>query len=253
MALKVLVVDDDANMRIILKKALQGIYGVEVVREAVNGKEAINFTSSFEPDVILMDVDMPEKNGVEASKEIVNILPDVFLVYVTGYPEYMKEAFEVYAFDYLLKPYKMERLVQTIMRIQQLIELREKNTSVSREISKVSNESLHNKVAVCMERNLALIDTGKITYVSREKRKTIIHTDDGKKIAVSETLDTLEKRVAGRSFIRTHRSYLVNLDKVVQIEPWSRNNYMLVFSNLKEVAYITEERYKELREKLFAT
>lgn len=253
MGIKVLVVDDDANMRLILKKTLQGIPRVEVVGEAVNGKEAIDLTSSLEPDVILMDVDMPERDGVEASKEIVDILPDVFLVYATGYPEYMKEAFEVYAFDYLLKPYNKERLIQTMTKIQQLVELREKNTSKSRELCVLGTGSIHNKLAVRIERKLALLDTDKITYISREKRKTIIHTDIGKKIVISETLDALEKRVTDRSFIRTHRSYLVNLDKVVQIEPWSRNNYMLVFGSLKEVAYITEERYRELREKLNVT
>lgn len=250
MRLKVLVVDDDANMRIILKKTLQGIYGVEVIGEAANGVEAINLAVSFEPDVIFMDVDMPKKDGVEASKEIVDILPDIFLVYATGHPEYMMEAFEVYAFDYLLKPYKKERLVQTIMRIQQLVALREKTISKKRKQTVSENRSIHNKVAVRIDRNLALLDTGKITYISREKRKTVIHNDDGKKIAVNESLDTLEKRIVDANFIRTHRSYLVNLDKVVGIEPWSRNNYMLVFSNSKEVAYITDDRYKELREKL---
>lgn len=250
MRLKVLVVDDDANMRIILKKTIEGIHGVEVIGEAANGVEAINHAISFEPDVIFMDVDMPKKDGVEASREIVDILPDIFLVYATGYPEYMTEAFEVYAFDYLLKPYKKERLVQTIMRIQQLVALREKFTSKSRKPTVLENRSINNKVAVRIDRNLVLLDTGKIIYISREKRKTVIHNDDGKKILVSESLDALEKRILDGSFIRTHRSYLVNLDKVVGIEPWSRNNYMLVFNNLKEVAYITEDRYKELREKL---
>lgn len=248
--LKVLVVEDDANMRLILKRALAGIQGVEVVGEAINGIEAVNLTARLEPDVIFMDVDLPEKDGIEASRGILDIIPDVFLIYATGHPEYMREAFEVYAFDYLLKPYKMERLVQTMTRIQQLVELREKSASKSRELSVMGSGSIKNKVAVRIERNLVLIDTGRITYISRERRKTIIRTDDGKKIITSESLDALEKRVTEVNFLRTHRSYLVNLDKVAEIQSWTRSNYMVVFGGLKEVAYITEERYKELQKKL---
>ncbi len=154
MVLKVLVVEDDPNMCLILKKALIRIPGVEVVGEAVNGTEAVNLTERLEPDVIFMDVELPEKDGIEASREILDILPNVFLIYATGHPEYMSEAFEVYAFDYLLKPYKMERLTQTMTKIQQLMEKRQKSISKNWDISIHGSGSIQNKVAVRIERKL---------------------------------------------------------------------------------------------------
>lgn len=72
-----------------------------------------------------MDVELPEKDGIEASREILDIIPDVFLVYATGHLEYMPEAFEVYAFDYLVKPYKLDRLIATTIKIQELLAQRE--------------------------------------------------------------------------------------------------------------------------------
>ncbi|KJR44433.1 Autolysis response regulater LytR [Desulfosporosinus sp. I2] len=249
MLLKVLIVEDDTNMRLILKRALIGINEVQVVGEAENGTEAVDLANKLEPNVIIMDVELPGKNGFEASKEILDIIPDVFLIYATGHPDYMPEAFEVYAVDYLLKPYKMERLIQTITKIQKLVEMRQRSTLKN---GKQITEPIciQHKVAVRNERYLSLIDTNIIVFINREKRKTIIHTDDGKKIMTNDSLDTLEKRTGVGSFMRTHRSYLVNLDKVVEIQPWSRSNYLVVFGKLKEVAYITEERYKELQQKL---
>lgn len=249
MDLKVLIVEDDANMRLILKRALIGIQGVRVVGEAEDGAKAVTLTNELEPNVIFMDVELPGKDGVEVSKEILNIIPDVFLIYATGHLDYMPEAFEVYAFDYLLKPYKIERLLQTITKIQELLEVRQRNTlKGGKKI--IDSVGIQNKIAVKIDHNLSLIDTNVISYIGREKRKTIIHTDDGKKIATNESLETLANRVGAENFMRTHRSYLVNLDKVVEIQPWSRNDYLVIFKGLNEVAYITDERYKELQKKL---
>ncbi|ACL21702.1 two component transcriptional regulator, LytTR family [Desulfitobacterium hafniense DCB-2] len=248
MVLRVLIVEDDANMRLILKRALFGIPNVEVVGEAGNGTEAVGLAAELEPHVIIMDVDLPGKDGVEASREILNISPDVFLVYATGHPEYMAEAFEMYAFDYLVKPYRMERLTQTITRIQKLIESKGKGIQQSREEGS-NSVGIKNKIAVKIEGKLTLIDTTKIIYTTRDKRKTVIHTIDGK-VTVNESLEGLEKRLAGYNFMRTHRSYLVNLDRIVEIQPLSRNEYLVIFGETKERAYITDEKYRELQIKL---
>lgn len=248
MVLRVFVVEDDANMRLILKRALFGIPNVEVVGEAENGTEAVGLAADLEPHVIIMDVDLPGKDGVEASKEILNINPDVFLIYATGHPEYMTEAFEMYAFDYLVKPYRMERLTQTITRIQKLLESREKGGQQSREKA-INLVGIKNKIAAKSEGKLTLIDTTKIIYITRDKRKTVIHTMDGK-VTTNESLEVLEKRLEGYNFMRTHRSYLVNLDRIVEIQPLSRNEYLVIFGGTKERAYITDEKYRELQIKL---
>lgn len=248
MVLKVLIVEDDANMRLILKRALLGIQDVEVVGEAESGTEAVSLANQLEPNVIIMDVELPGKDGIEASREILDIIPDVFLIYATGHPDYMTEAFEVYAFDYLLKPYKIERLNQTIIKIQKLLEKKQESTLKNgKEISEP--KGVPHKVAVKIEHNLSLIDIDKIFFINREKRKTVIHIDNGN-IMTNESLEGLEKRIGTGNFMRTHRSYLVNLNKVKEIQPWSRSEYIVIFVGIKEAAYITDEKYKELQRKL---
>ncbi|MBZ4688513.1 MAG: hypothetical protein JG764_2146 [Clostridiales bacterium] len=255
MTLKVLIVEDDPGMRLILKKALENLPDVNIVGEASNGKEALDQTMSLEPEVVFMDIDLPDKNGVEVSKEILDIDSEIFLIYATGYSEYMPEAFEMYAFDYMMKPYRIDRISETIERIHQLVETRERAFSRQEKLS--SSVNISKKVAVKVDHNVVFIEMEKIVFVNRAKRKTIIYLENGKTISTNEPLDVIEKRLNENSFFRSHRSYIINLDKVAEIQPWARGSYIVIFNNnnnkankkVKKVAHITENKYKELQEK----
>jgi len=249
MKLKILIVEDDPNMSLILKKVLYNISEVEIVGEAHNGNDAINLTIEREPDVIFMDIDLPEKDGIQTAKEILNIKPDVFLIYATGYSEYMPEAFELYAFDYLLKPYKLERIAQSVEKIRELMAIKER--AISKQNSIASSGEISKKVGIKIEGVVVFLEKEKVIFISREKRKTVIHTIGGEKILTNESLDILEKRLISNNFFRCHRSYIINLDMLQEIQPWSRGNYLVIFTNKnKEIAYMTEDKYKVLQEKL---
>jgi len=236
-------------MSLILKKTINSISGVQIVGEAKNGNDAINLTVELEPDVIFMDIDLPEKDGIQAAKEILDIQPDVFLIYATGYSEYMPEAFEMYAFDYLIKPYKLERIEQNIEKIRELIAVRER--AVSRQNSIAFSGDISKKVGIKIEGIVVFLEKEKIVFISREKRKTVIHTMNEEKMSTNESLDILEKRLTSKNFFRCHRSYIINLDMLQEIQPWSRGNYLVIFTDkFKEVAYMTEEKFKVLQEKL---
>ncbi|WP_028309325.1 LytR/AlgR family response regulator transcription factor [Desulfitibacter alkalitolerans] len=245
--MRVLIVEDDPKMRLILKKSLAKLPGTEIVGEAVNGVEAVKMTETLNPQVIFMDIDLPEKDGIEASREIQDINPDIFLIYATGHSTYMQEAFELYAFDYLLKPYKLERIKETIEKINYLLELKEK--AGSRNIKTAPQVSSAKKVAVKVDRNLVFIDAEKIIFMGREKRKTSIITNDNKQISTYEPLDTLDNRIGKDSFFRAHQSFLINLDMIAEIQPWSRSTYLVVFNNTKKTAFMTEEKYKVLQQR----
>ncbi len=245
--MKVLIVEDDPKMRLILKKSLENIHGTEVVGAAVNGTEAVEMTEALNPQVIFMDIDLPGKDGIEASREILDIDPDIFLVYATGYTNYMQEAFELYAFDYLLKPYKIERIKETIEKINHLLKLKEKASSMDvKSVPQIPNSK---KVAVKVDRNLVFVDVEKIVLIGREKRKTTIITNDNKQMSTYEALDTLDKRISRNNFFRAHQSFLINLDMITEIQPWSRSTYLVIFNNTKKTAFMTEEKYKLLQQR----
>lgn len=245
--LKILIVEDDPQMRLILSKALQSIPDVQIVGEAGTGTQAVEKMVELEPDVVFMDIDLPEKDGITTAKEILDINPDIFLIFATGYSQYMPEAFELYAFDYLMKPFQIERIRETIRKIKQLVRL--KNVAVSSNTQLQSTSPISQKIAVKIDRSIIFIDTDKINFFGRKNRKTIIVTGQDELITY-ETIDILERRIASRNFFRCHQSYLINLDLVTEIQPWARGLYIVFFAQTKKHAFMTEEKYKVLQEKL---
>lgn len=247
-SLKTFIVEDDPQMRRILSKALHSIPDVQLVGEAGTGTEAVEKIAELEPDVVFMDIDLPEKDGITTAKEILDIDPDIFLIFATGYSQYMPEAFELYAFDYLMKPFQIERIRETIRKIQQLVRLKSKALSSITQVEPTG--PISKKIAVKVDRSIKFVDTDKVIFIGRKNRKTIIVTCQNEIINTYETIDTLERRIHGQNFFRSHQSYLINLDLVAEIQPWARGRYIVFFVQTKKHAFMTEEKYKILQQKL---
>ena len=117
--IRILIADDDAGMRLVMRKLAQSAEGYELVGEAENGRQLIEMYDALKPEVVLMDVEMPEMTGIECARAIQDRDPHTVLVFATAHEEYMASAFEVYAFDYLVKPFRVERAMQTLERIRE--------------------------------------------------------------------------------------------------------------------------------------
>ena len=115
--MNVLIADDEPGMRLILRKKIEKTEGFTLVGEAVNGEEAVSLFQELHPQVVFLDVDMPKRNGIECARAIQDMNPAAIIIFATAHEEYRQEAFEVYAFDYLVKPFNLERLEQTLERI----------------------------------------------------------------------------------------------------------------------------------------
>ena len=118
MKITVLIAEDDPVMRHILRKALSELPDLIIISEAKNGLETMQMIKQFSPQVVFLDISMPEKHGLEIAREISDIFPKIIIVFATAYENFAHEAFEVYAFDYLIKPYKIDRINKTIERIR---------------------------------------------------------------------------------------------------------------------------------------
>ena len=118
--IRVLIADDDTGMRMILRKLLQKEDGFEVCGEAGTGEETLSVFAREHPDVCFLDVEMPGMTGLECARAIQDTAPRTILIFATAHDDYMAEAFEVYAFDYMVKPFKLERVRQTLDRIRQV-------------------------------------------------------------------------------------------------------------------------------------
>ena len=113
-AIKVVLADDDAGMRLVVRHMLERVEGFTLVGEAADGDALLELVEKHHPQICFLDVEMPGKSGVECARIIQDMDPTMVLIFATAHDQYMGDAFEVYAFDYLIKPIKVERVMQTL-------------------------------------------------------------------------------------------------------------------------------------------
>lgn len=243
MDLTVLIADDDSAMRLIIKKIIDKFDGFQLIGEAEDGETTLKIVEDKSPDVIFLDVQMPKIDGVECAKKIVEINPKSVIVFATAHQEYMTEAFEVYAFDYLIKPFKIDRIYKTLRKIKNI-----KDKDDSEVIFQNNKGNLKfKKLILKSKEGKSFVDMENIILIQRENRNTVIYTTDGR-YETSESLGSLEGRLDNKSFFRSHRSYIINISKISKIEPYGRWTYIIKFKNTQIDALITHDKYKELED-----
>ncbi len=245
MKITVLIAEDDPDMRHVIRKVVEEVEGVRVIGEAGDGLEAIKLIEEISPQVVFVDIDLPGKNGVELAREIFDINPRTFIVFATASCEFRGEAFDVYAFDYLVKPFKMNRVRQTMERIK--LVLSGKVAARPRHYSKNMNKNVSRKQFFRSDNKLVYLNLDDIIYVTREGRKSTIYFIGGK-VRTNDKLSVLEEQLEGYPFFRGHSGFIVNLKMVKELIPTGRSSYELVMENTKDRPLITVEKFKELEE-----
>jgi two-component system LytT family response regulator len=240
--IKVLIADDDTGMRTVLKKAVEKVEGFKVTGEAEDGEAVLLLFERHRPDVVFLDVEMPHVTGIECAKSIVDIEPKTIIIFVTAHEEYMPEAFDVYAFDYLVKPFKVSRLIKTLERIKRTSAEKPRGNGAS----SAETQGTLNKLMVRNKEGVSLVDMYEIILIQREDRSTVIYTKN-ERFVTSESLGSLEKRLDGRSFFRCHKSYIINLNAVSKIYPYGRWTYIVKLKGIDKDALITQDKYDELK------
>lgn len=238
--LGILIADDETSMRYVLKKAIEKCENVKIIGEAGSGDEAVALTEEYLPDAVFLDVDMPGINGVEAAKLICDIKPDCMIVFVTAHQQFMPDAFQLYAFDYILKPFKIDRLHETIVRMQVI------NPQVQLKEPEKINEL--NEILLKNRNGMAVIHPKDIVLIQRENRSTIIITEDDR-FTTTETLGEIEEKLPKEYFLRCHKSYIIQISKIKRLSPYGRWTYIVKLKGITEDALITKEKAEILEER----
>ena len=242
-----LIADDDPGMRLILRKKIQAMEGFMVVGEATDGSEAMALYEKCRPQVVFLDVDMPGKTGIECARLIQDQNPACILIFATAHEEYMGEAFEVYAFDYLVKPFKLDRLEQTLSRIHARM-----NRAPAAPLAApraVEAKKAAGRLMLRHRDGVTFVDISDILLVQREDRTTVIYTKNDGRYVLSETLAETEERLDADMFFRCHKSYIINLRHIKNITPYGRWTYVVQLEGTDHDALITHEKYEELEKK----
>lgn len=245
MQYRVLIVDDEREMRGLLGKAVEKVEGFEVIGDVENGERALEIAESSHPHVVFLDVEMPGLDGVECARRMLEINPDTIIIFATGHNEYMSEAFELYAFDYLTKPFKMERVFTTLERIKK-VNLKSEKDSLDKIIR---HEKGLNKLVIKNKEGISFVDMKDIIIIQREDRSTVIYTSSSSYLT-SEGLSEIEEKLDRTQFLRSHKSYIVNISMISKIYPYGRWTYTIKLKNTDKDALLTYEKYEELK-KLF--
>lgn len=241
--IKIVIADDEKALRLVLRKALDRCPQVEVLGEAKDGAEAVALVEELKPDAVFLDVDMPNLSGIEAAKLILDIKPDCMVVFVTAHQEYMSEAFQLYAFDYMLKPFKLDRLEETIGRMQSQLQ------PIQVEVPEVVEEE-HEAVEgilIKTKEGMSIVTPKDIVLIQREDRHTVIITEEDHYIT-GESLTQIESKLPAQLFLRCHKSYIVQLSKIKRLSPYGRWTYIVKLKGIKEDALITKSKLEQLEE-----
>ena len=224
--LRTLVVDDEELARQVLRELLGAHPEVEVIAECRNGLEAVKAVAEHKPDLLFLDVQMPKLTGFDVLELIGPELPVIF---VTAYDEYAMKAFEVHAVDYLLKPVGKERLAAALHRVKSRST---EKLPAATELAAAARPAgqYAERLVVKDGTRVTLIPVGKLDYAEAQGDYVAL-VSEAKKHLKQQTIASLEAALDPKLFVRIHRSYVVNLERVTRIEPYGKESRVAILSN----------------------
>ncbi|MGJ8694268.1 MAG: LytR/AlgR family response regulator transcription factor [Thalassotalea sp.] len=242
MSLSVLIVEDEAPAREKLSHQLSLLADIELLGFAEDGKKAIKQINQLKPELIFLDVDMPEINGIDVLSLLTH---QPMVIFTTAYDKYALQAFENRALDYLLKPYSLARLQEAVKRAQEKHQSTNNNIPVA-----TSAEALKSKKIVSyVGERMYMLNPDEI-YLFKAEQGTTLAVNEQKSWPIKESLEQLEQRLPIQQFVRVHRSYLVNIDYIKEMQRWFNGKLMLIINDNNRTEISTSragaERIKQL-------
>jgi two-component system LytT family response regulator len=229
--LRIAIVDDEDLARRVVREFLSTMPGVEVVAECANGFDAVKAVSEKHPDLLLLDVQMPKLDGFEVL-ELVG--KDVAVIFTTAYDEYALRAFEVHAVDYLVKPFGAERLAEALVRARSRVGRRDAVAAHDLSAAAQPDRGFAQRVLVRDGARVHIIPVAKIDFVQAQDDYVCFHSE-GREYLKDQTLAHVETLLDPARFVRIHRSYVLNLDRLVRVELDERENRVAVLTTGKKL------------------
>jgi two-component system LytT family response regulator len=242
---RILIVDDEPLARALLTEQLAGIPLTEVVGQAADGYEAVKLAEQLAPDVMLLDVQMPKLSGFEVLELLGARSPAV--IFVTAFDEFALRAFEVHAVDYLLKPVERERLAAALDRAADRLRgaARPPSAHELAESARPPGRPL-TRVVIRDGAHVHVVPVERIDFIEAQD-DYVSFASGGKRLRKQLTLAQVERQLDPTRFVRVHRSYVLNLERLARIEPYSKDSWLVILSDGSRLP-MSRSGYERLRE-----
>lgn len=235
--IRALVIDDEPLARDMIREMLESDPDVEIIAECANGREAVAAIKSLSPDLIFLDIQMPELGGFEVLESL-DSGSAPYVIFATAYDQYAVRAFEVHAFDYLLKPFDQERFDVAWQRARKQIELdrtgkRDQHILELLEELKAGPRYLE-RLVIKTGGRVFFLNVEDVHCIEAEGNYVRVY-DSGKHYLLRETISGLEEQLDPKQFLRIHRSAIVKIDKIKELQPWFHGEYRIILTNGKQL------------------
>lgn len=244
--IRIAIADDDAGMRLVMRKIIERAEDCELVGEAQNGEEMLDLYDREQPDAVILDVEMPEMDGIACAKALQDRNPLLVIIFATAHEQYMGDAFEVYAFDYLLKPFKVDRALKTLARARLRLSREEEAREAAPQPPR-PQQAPGGRLMLKGREGIFFVDLSTLLIVQREERMTVLYCENDQRYVTAESLSDLDERLPDEMFFRTHKSYIVNLSRMESVTPYGRWTYVIKLQGTTHDALITHERFETLQ------
>jgi two-component system LytT family response regulator len=241
--IRAVIVDDEPLARQLLREYLSVHHDIEIVAECENGYDAIRAVAEQDPSLLFLDIQMPKLDGFE----VLELLDrDLAVIFVTAYDQHALRAFEVHAADYLLKPFSPERLADALVQARARIGKPSAMSAARLVADARPDRSPAERILVRDQAKVHVLGVERVDFIEAQDDYVCIHAGD-QRFLKSQTLGDIEESLDPRRFVRIHRSYLMNLDRLQRLEPYAKDSRMAILKDGRELP-VSRAGYARLRE-----
>jgi two-component system LytT family response regulator len=246
--LQTLIIEDEELARNLLRSYLKDHPDIDVIGECENGFDGVKAINEKKPDLVFLDIQMPKITGFEMI-ELLDFKPQI--IFTTAYDQYALKAFELNAIDYLLKPFSKDRMLAAIDKVKHRIVTEENNAEKLEELSNFRpGETFIDRVVVKDRHKIHIITVDKIRYIESLDDYVMIYTTDGRHMK-QKTMKYFEENLDPKNFIRIHRSFIVQVDNIAEIQQYEKESYIVILKDAaKTKLKVSKTGYKKIKEVL---
>ena len=248
--LKVVIIEDEELGRELVKNYINELDSLEILCTCENGFEGAKAIQDLKPDLVFLDIQMPKLNGFEML-ELVDENDRPEIIFTTAYNQYAIQAFELNAIDYLLKPFSKDRFKEAVDKAIKRIQAYKAGSGTAPNVKSLVQQPLTDvleRVVVKSHNKISVVPVDKIKYIEAQDDYVMIYSAEGKHLKQA-TMKYFESHLDPNEFLRVHRSYIIKIEQVSQLEPYGKDSYV---AKLKDGATIkiSKSGLKALKEKL---